>query len=402
MAIEGLSRPAWAEIDLDALRSNAGHLVARIAPAALCAVVKADAYGHGAVSSAEALLEGGAHGLAVAIVDEGVQLRQGEITAPILLLSEPPADAMTAALAAGLTPTITTLEGVARAAEAAKQIGGRHQVHVKVDTGMHRMGVDPAGLSGLLTALLAEEQLVIEGLWTHLAVADGATPDDRDYTRLQMQRFEEAREIARSMGVDPAVVHAANSAGGLAFPDARLTMVRSGIALYGEIPSDAVAASAEGEAPLDLRPAMTIKAAVAAVRELPEGERPSYGRRRAMPEAGRVVTVPIGYADGFPRALFDAGQEVLIGGRRFPLAGAVTMDQIVIDVGDAPVAVGDEVVLLGAQAAERISASEWADHLGTISYEVLCGIGPRLPRRFVGAPPVERPARRRRWWQPQA
>ena len=401
MAVEGLTRPAWAEIDLDALRANAAAVKARLGDtAALCAVVKADGYGHGAVPVAVALLEGGADGLAVAIVDEGLELRQAEITAPILLLSEPPVEIMSAAFAAVLTPTLTTLAGVDAAIDAAKRIGGRIPVHVKVDTGMHRMGADLDQLAEILDRIGGCEQLVIEGLWTHLAVADEDTEESVAYTELQLARFDAAVALCAEKGIHPPVLHVANSAGTLSVPGAQRSMVRCGIVLYGELPTEAVTRAA-GQ--LAVRPALTIKAHVTAVRELPAGERPSYGRRRALPQAGRVATVPIGYADGFPRALFDAGQEVLIRGHRFPLAGQVTMDQIVVDVGDADVEVGDEVVLLGAQGDQRITVSEWANHLGTIPYEVMCGIGPRVPRRTVGAPTAVAPrARRKRFGRPSA
>jgi alanine racemase len=395
MAVEGHTRPAWAEIDLDAVRANVAAVKARLGGSALCAVVKADGYGHGAVPVAAAMLEAGADGLAVAIVDEGVELREAEITAPILLLSEPPAEIMGAAIAAVLTPTLTTLEGVAAAGEAARRFGGQIPVHVKVDTGMHRMGVPVEGLAALLEAIAEYKQLVVEGLWTHLAVADEDSEESRAYTQLQLERFDEAVAMAAAVGVEPPVLHVANSAGTLSVPGAQRAMVRCGIVLYGELPTPAVERAAAG---IRLRPAMTIKAAVTAVRQLEAGERPSYGRRRPLPTAGTVATVPIGYADGYPRALFAAGQEVLIRGRRFPLAGSVTMDQIVVDVGGAEVAVGDEVVLLGAQGDERITVGEWAERLGTIPYEVLCGIGPRVPRRTIGNAPIPAKPARRRWW----
>ena len=395
MAVEGHTRPAWAEIDLDAIRHNVAVVRSRLDGAALCAVVKADAYGHGAVPVAAAMLEAGADGLAVAIVDEGVELRQAEITAPILLLSEPPAEIMGAAIAAVLTPTLTTLEGVAAAGEAARRFGGQIPVHVKVDTGMHRMGVEIEGLATLLEAISEYKQLVVEGLWTHLAVADEDGEESVEFTRRQLERFDEAVALAAGMGLRPPVLHVANSAGTLAVAGAQRQMVRCGIVLYGELPTTAVEQAAAG---IRLRPAMTIKAAVTAVRRLEAGERPSYGRRRALPVAGTVATVPIGYADGYPRALFDAGQEVLIRGRRFPLAGSVTMDQIVVDVDGAEVEVGDEVVLLGSQGDERITVGEWADRLGTIPYEVLCGIGPRLPRRTIVDAPLPARVKRQRWW----
>lgn len=381
MAVEGIRRPAWAEIDLEALRHNARVLKAEIGDAALCAVVKADGYGHGALSAAQAFLEGGADWLAVAIVDEGLELRDAGIDAPILLLSEPPEVSMDAALEASLTPTLSTIAGIHAAGEAARRHHDVLGVHIKVDTGMHRMGVDPSQLDALLDALEAEPVLELEGLWTHLAVADEDAVDADAFTALQVERFDAALEHIRARGLDPALCHIANSAGTLRLSDVRRQMVRCGIALYGELPTSAVEAAGRD---LGLRPAMTIKAEVTAVRSLKQGDRPSYGRRRALPAPATVATVPIGYADGFPRALFANGAEVLIRGQRFKLAGQVTMDQIVVDVDSVPVEVGDEVVLLGAQGAEHITAGEWADRLGTISYEVLCGIGPRVPRRALG------------------
>ncbi len=398
MSAEGHSRPTWVEVDLDALRQNARAMKERLGSSALCAVVKANGYGHGAVPSAKALLEGGADGLAVALVDEGIELRQGGVTAPILLLSEPTTESMTAAFAAVLTPTLTTVEGVVAAIEAAKQIGSRNPVHIKVDTGMHRMGAMPNDFPAVLEALQGQDQLVVEGLWTHLSVADEQHDDSVRFTQIQLERFDEAVRIAEEHGVHPSVLHVANSAGSLVYQNSRFSMVRCGLSLYGEVPNDEVSAMARLEQPLDLKPAMSIKSLVTAVRDVDAGERPSYGRRRAMPHAGRVATVPIGYADGFPRSLFDAHHEVLIGGQRFPLAGSVTMDQIVVDVGDIRVEVGDEVALLGAQGNDRITANEWAAHLQTIPYEVLCGFGDRIPRRYVGTLPEEQKVRRR-WWR---
>ncbi len=385
---EGRTRPAWAEIDLGALRHNVGLLGRLVAPSALWAVVKADAYGHGAPEVARAAVEAGAAGLAVALVDEAVELRQAGVEAPVLLLSEPAPDAAEAAAAAGLLPTLCSLEGVASMAEAAKVLGTPLGVHVKVDTGMHRMGALPAEVPGVVAAVAEQPGLGLEGLWTHLAVADGATAEDRAFTATQLARFD-AAVAALGPGARPAVLHAANSAGAIAWPAARYDLVRCGIALYGELPSPAIAGVFAEAAPGEsLRPVLSLKAHVAAVRELDAGERPSYGRLRPLPRRSVVATVPVGYADGVPRALFDGGFEVLIGGRRCPLAGMVTMDQIMVDCGPgAPVAPGDEVVLLGRQGADEITAAEWARRLGTISYEVLTGIGPRVPRVVSGARP---------------
>ncbi|MHB8218960.1 MAG: alanine racemase [Acidimicrobiales bacterium] len=384
---EGRSRPAWAEIDLAAIRHNASLLRRIAAPAALCAVVKADAYGHGAASVGRAVIEGGAAALAVALVEEGIELRDSGITQPILLLSDPPADAADAVVAGGLTPTLTTAEGVTRVADAARRMGTGIAVHVKVDTGMHRVGTEPSAAPSLAEAIAGAPELELEGLWTHLAVADGQSEEDREFTSAQLDRFDQVAAVLAERGLRPTVLHAANSAATVAWPRARYDLVRCGITVYGQLPSPSLAAPlSEATAGGVLQPALALRARVSAVRTLERGERPSYGRLRPLSGRSLVATVPIGYADGVPRALFDAGYHVLIGGRRRPLAGMVTMDQILVDCGDDDsVSPGDQVTLLGRQGDEEITATEWADLLGTISYEVLCGIGPRVPRIVEGA-----------------
>lgn len=380
---EGRTRPAWAEVDLGALSRNARRISDVVGPAQLCAVVKADAYGHGAVPVAKAFVEGGATWLAVAIVDEGVELREAGVAVPILLLSEPPADAMEAAVEAGLTPTVATREGVARAAAAGERRGLVVPLHLKVDTGMHRVGADLGRLGPLLGEVAGNPWVELEGLYTHLAVADSTAAEDQAFVAHQLELFDQATEMAHTVGLTPAIRHVGNSAAALLHADARMDMVRVGIVLYGSTPSPEVAAAFGALGVPALEPAMSLKARVSAVRRLEAGARPSYGRRRPLPAPANVATVPIGYADGVSRALFDAGLEVLIHGKRFPLAGAVTMDQIVVDCGEEPVEVGAEVVLLGVQGGQRISAEDWAGMLGTISYEVLCGIGPRVTRTFI-------------------
>jgi alanine racemase len=225
-------------------------------------------------------------------------------------------------------------------------------------------------------------------VWTHFPVADGESGDDRSFTSGQLEQFERLVAELHQAGIRPEVLHAANTAGAIAFPASRYSMVRCGIGLYGHLPGPAVTAAFEAGADgAALRPAMSLKARVVAVRTLDAGERPSYGRLHPLPARSLVATVPIGYADGVPRALFTGGYHVLIGGRRRPLAGMVTMDQIVVDCGDdTSVQPGDEVVLLGRQGDDEITAEEWAGLLGTISYEVLCGVGPRVPRVIVNAP----------------
>ena len=386
---QGRSRPAWAEIDLAAVAHNASVLSRLAAPAELCAVVKAHGYGHGGPPVARAALAGGAARLATALVDEGVELREHGITAPVLLLSECDPAAAPTALSYGLTPTLYSEEGIAAFRAAAAAAGRPVAVHVKVDTGMHRVGTAPEDLPAIAGAIMAEPLLELEGIWTHLPVADGDAAD-REYTERQLDLFDRLVAELEAFGIGAPLLHAANTAGAIAFPRARLNLVRCGLGLYGYLPGasvqEAFDAQAGGE---QLRPAMALKARVVAVRTLDAGERPSYGRRRPLPVRSLVATVPIGYADGVPRALFDGGFEVLIGGVRRPLAGTVTMDQIVVDCGeDESVRPGDEVVLLGRQGDEIITADDWAAMVGTISYEVVCGVGPRMPRVVINRPDV--------------
>jgi len=386
---QGRSRPAWAEIDLAAVAHNAAVLARLVAPAELCAVVKAHGYGHGGPAVARAALAGGAGRLAVALVDEGAELREHGVTAPVLLLSECDPAAAATALSYGLTPTLYSAEGIAAFSAAALAAGRPVGVHVKVDTGMHRVGAAPEDLRAIAAAVVAERSLQLEGIWTHLPVADGEA-GDRAYTEGQLALFDRLVAELAAAGLRAPLLHAANTAGAIAFPQARYDMVRCGLGLYGYLPGRSVQGAFDAQAGGEqLRPAMALKARVVAVRMLQAGERPSYGRLRPLPARSLVATVPIGYADGVPRSLFDGGYEVLINGARRPLAGAVTMDQLVVDCGgDASVRPGDEVVLLGRQGDEEITADDWAAMAGTISYEVVCGVGPRMPRIVINRPDV--------------
>ncbi len=357
------------EVDLAAIRANAAALVAAFAPAALCAVVKADGYGHGDVPSAEAALEGGAAWLAVALVAEGARLREADIEAPILLLSEPDAEDAAEVVRWRLTPTVyrhSFLDALERVAPPG------FPVQVKVDTGMHRVGAPPA-LAAELARRVARTPLHLQGIWSHLAAAE----EDPAFTAEQLRVLQTVLAALAAEGIRPELVHAANTAGGLAYPDARLDLVRAGIGVFGLRPVPELAPNVR------LRPAMRIVSRVAYLQRLPAGARPSYGRRRPLPQEATVATVPMGYADGVPRRLAAGGAGVLIGGRRHPFAGSITMDQIVVDVGDHPVRVGDEVVLIGRQGTEEITADDWAAGMGVLNYEVVCGFGPRLPRRYL-------------------
>lgn len=376
-------RPAWAEVDLGAIRHNASVLSALAAPARLCAVVKAGGYGHGAAEVARAALAGGATWLAVALVEEGRDLRAAGIDAPILVLSEPPTSAMAEVVASSLTPTIYTRAGLTAVSHEAGLSGAgrsrpRFPVHVKVDTGMHRVGATADDAVELAAEAAADHHLLLDGFWTHFAVSDEVTDS---FTDTQIQRYAEALGRLEAAGVAPRLRHTANSGGTLWHPGARYDMVRCGIALYGLSP----APQGSDAPPIpDLRPALSLKARVSFVKTVAAGERLSYGRRYQVPTDSVVATVPLGYADGVPRRLGADGCQVLIGGRRRPIAGTVTMDQLLVDCGPgADVAIGDEVVLIGRQGAHRISAWEWADATGTIAYEVVCGISGRVPRLYV-------------------
>ncbi|HEY1734072.1 MAG TPA: alanine racemase, partial [Acidimicrobiales bacterium] len=325
----GRLRPAWAEIDLDAVAHNASVLAAMVAPAALCAVVKAAGYGHGAVPVARAALDGGATHLAVALVEEGRQLREAGISAPVLVLSQPAPAAMGEVVASELTPTIYTAAGLEALVGAVRASGRRAPmpVHVKVDTGMHRVGAPPAAAVDLALAVAARPELDLDGVFTHLAVADEL---DNPFTAEQLASFDGVVAALGAQGVRPRLLHAANSAGALFHPQARYDLVRCGIALYGLAP----AGDQAGHRLLaPLRPAMALKARVAHVKRVGSGERLSYGLRYRLAVPSVIATVPLGYADGVTRSLSATGGTALIGGRRFPLAGTVTMDQILVDCG---------------------------------------------------------------------
>lgn len=382
MAVEGVRRPAWAEVSASAISHNVRALRAVVGEASICAVVKANGYGHGAVLVANAALQGGATSLAVALVDEGLELRHAGVTAPILLLAEIPAETIPDAFGNDITLTIGSIEGARAAARWAKSVGGTHAVHVKVDTGMHRMGVSPNELDDVVDLLVASTNVELEGIYTHFSVADGSSPADRAFTESQIQLFDELVAGLKKRGIAPPVVHCANSAGALGYPTSRHTMVRVGLAVYGYVPSEWLAGALE-EKGQHLRPALALRAQVVAIHRVTAGARPSYGRCREMERDATIVTVPFGYADGYPRHLFEGGAEVLINAKRYPVAGNVTMDQLVVDVGDDDVAPGDDVVLLGRQGSEVVGADDLAEWGDTITWEILASLGARVPRILV-------------------
>jgi alanine racemase len=372
-------RWAWVEIDLDALAHNVAEVLQRAKPAELWAVVKADAYGHGAVWVAETALAAGAQGLCVALVSEAEHLRAAGITAPILLLSQQPPEVIGRILAAGAIATVDTVDFVdALAAELPE--GANYGVHLKVDTGMQRVGATPEELSAVVAALeRAGSRLKVDAVFTHLATADDL--EDAG-VNAQVAVFDEVRRNYPQL-FDGARVHIANSAGALGVPLVRADIVRAGIAIYGISAGPRVDALIAGPEGCDLRPVMRLVARVSHLKQVRAGTAISYGWRHRFSSDTTVATVPIGYADGVVRSLGLHGGEVLIAGTRCPIRGVVTMDQLMVDVGHlepGAVTVGDEVVLLGSQGEETVTAIEWADLTGTIPYEILCGISARVER----------------------
>ena len=375
MSVDFSGRWAWAEVHTGLIQHNVAIIAQRVAPAQIWAVVKANGYGHGAIPVAQAALAAGATGLCVAIVDEGVALRRAGITAPILLLSEQPAEMSEFIVGYGLTPTIASTRGAASIAQAAAKAERTVAVHIKVDTGMHRVGVAANEAVNLASYVLSFGSLEIEGVYTHFAVADEPTHPANEQ---QLRLFNEVVAKFAERGINPPIVHASNSASALANPDARFNMVRLGIAMYGLLPGPGVAELCEG-----LIPALSLKARVSAVRLVKAGEAVSYGLRRPLASESLIATVPIGYADGVPRTLTNSDIQVLVNGVPRTLAGTITMDQLMLDCGnDFDVTVGDEVVLIGRQGEHAVTADAWADAVGTIGYEIVCGIGARVFRRY--------------------
>jgi alanine racemase len=362
----------WAEIDLGAVAHNVGQLRARLRPGAkLGAVVKANAYGHGAVEVARAAVGAGADWPCVATVGEGVELRSAGIAAPILVMGPALAADADAAAAADLRCCVFDRQGVSLLAAAAERAGRPLLVHLKVDTGMARLGVPVGETLDLARLVESSPFLQLEALWTHFAEGDDL---ESPRTATQLGRFLAEVDLVRRAGIEPPMLHCANSAATLLHPESHLDLVRCGLPLYGY-------ASTRTPVPgLELRPVMTWKSRVVAVHRLDPGDRVGYGGTFSAAAPTMTATVAVGYADGFSRRLSNRGS-LLIRGIRAPVAGTVSMDFVTADVtGVAGVEVGDEVVLLGRQGEAFIGADEVADALDTIAWEVLCDVGPRVVR----------------------
>jgi len=338
------------------------------------AVVKADGYGHGSLLSAQAALTGGADRLGVATLEEAVSIREAGITVPLHVLSEPPVTGVGLVIEQAIVPTVATREFAVELSRAATLSGVTVRYHLKVDSGMNRIGVKAEEAHDMVAWLRALPGLEMEGVFTHFATAD--VPGDWEFER-QVERFRKAIDRMRTEGVRPPIVHAANSAATILHTETHFDMVRGGIAIYGLHPAPSTYGS------LELQPAMAVKARVSFLKRIGLGDGVSYGMTYHAGAPTTIATVPAGYADGVHRAASNA-MHVLVDGRRCKQVGRICMDQFMIEVPDAlHVAAGDEVVIVGSQGTERILMDEPATQAGTINYELACGFGLRLERRPV-------------------
>jgi alanine racemase len=366
-------RPTWAEVDLGVIAANHRVLASLLDPGArLIPVLKADAYGHGAVEVARALSAHGVDRVAVALAEEGAALRAAGIAGEILVLEGAWPGQEPAVVRERLTPAVHSAAGVERLERAARDAGIDLTVHLKVDTGMARLGAPWDGLEPVARALAAARRVRLGATFSHLACAEAP---DGTFTREQARRFEASAAALRGHGIDPGELHLANSGGLLHHPELRRFGVRAGIALYGYPP-------APERAGVVLRPALRLRSAIGRLADLSPGASVGYNRRFVATMPTRAATVPIGYADGYRRALTGKGR-VIVRDRWAPLLGAVSMDLVVVDVTAIPeAALEDEVVLIGETAGCRVDAADLAAAAGTIPYEILCGISARVPRRY--------------------
>lgn len=373
------SRPTIAEINLAALRFNYAQIRGTLDPACgVLAVVKADAYGHGFMDVAQELEQLGVTAFGVAFLAEGIQLRKSGIDRPILLLGGIYPGQERKCVGFNLATALFSLDQARVLDAVAARLYRRAKVHVKIDTGMGRLGIPAAEAAEFFTALRAFPHLDVEGIISHFAVADELDATGAAFTARQEELFQQALTAALQAGFNPTYVHIANSAALFSRSLSGCSLVRPGIALYGGLPSGDFAGK------LNLQPVMSLKSRIAMLKPVAPGSSISYGRRFVAAEPTLIASVPVGYADGYPRALTNRG-EVLVRGQRARVAGTVCMDWIMLDVSQIPgVAVGDEVVLLGSDAAgNQISAEELAAWAGTIPYEIFCGISKRVPRVYL-------------------
>jgi alanine racemase len=359
----------YTEINLQAVKHNIEEIRKLLKPEVkFMAVVKANAYGHGSVAISRAAVSAGADYLAVANLKEALELREAGIVSPILVLTESPISVVDEIVQYDLSQTIYSFDEAKSLSEEAVKKKKTARVHIKVDTGMGRVGVAPSEAVAFAAKVSSLPNLELEGVFTHFAKAEDK---DDDFTKKQFEKFNQL--IPKMPNVS--IKHSANSAAVLYYPETHLDMVRVGLMMYGLYPSG------NGRSLVNLKPALSFKSRIAYLKRIPKGTPLSYGCTYITPSESTIATIPVGYADGFSRALSNKGQ-VIIRGKRYPVVGRVTMDLIMVNVGDAKVEIGDEVVLIGEQKDQCITADEIAKLEDTISYEVICGIGKRVPRIY--------------------
>ena len=364
-------------VDLDAIASNIKNIRAKVDKnSGIIGIIKADAYGHGSVETAKVLLDNGADWLAVAVVDEGLNLRKNGITAPILLLGYTPELRLNDVINNGFIQTVYSYDTAKKRAEAAPALGKKPVIHIKIHTGMGRLGYRVNEESADEIVKISKlPNIDVNGMFTHFSTADEA---DKSYTLEQYNKFVKMNDMLEERGLHIPVKHAANSAAIMDFDNMMFNMVRPGIILYGAYPSDEVK-----KENLSLSPAMSIKTHVSYVKDVNEGDSISYGRKYTAPSKRRIATIPVGYADGFIRA-YSKGGKVLVRGEYAPIVGRICMDQFMVDVTDIDgVEVNDEVVLMGRQGDKEITADFIASVLDTINYEVFCTLSKRVPRQYI-------------------
>ena len=372
-------RPVWAKVNLNNIKDNL-RFIKTIIPKStkIMAVVKANGYGHGSIEVAKAAIKAGVERLGVASVEEALELINNNIKAPMHLLSEPPISSVkiivkNATIKNSIISTVYTKIFAKALSEEAHNQNKKCLVHVKVDTGMHRVGISTKNTISLVKYISSLPNIEIEGLFTHFACADDP---ENAYTLLQLRRFIELKETLKKNNLKFKIYHCANSAAMLNFSQTHLDMVRIGIAMYGLRPSEKTFSP-------KLKPALSLKAKISYLKEIEKGEGISYGLTLKTNKKSLIATVPIGYADGYPRQLSNKGV-VLVKGKRVPVVGNVTMDNIMIDVTDiGEVKIGDEVVIIGNQGNKKIEVNELSKALNTIDYEIVCGITNRVPRIYV-------------------
>ncbi|MBD3233410.1 MAG: alanine racemase [candidate division Zixibacteria bacterium] len=374
MRVNRFNKPSYIEIDLDRIADNTKS-VKSVLPegVTLQAVVKANGYGHGAVEAARTMVENGADCLGVAFVEEGIELREAGITKPIVLLYPEPSDRAYLVLNYNLIPTISDIE-FARELDRVVDKGKRVDVFLKIDTGMSRYGAKPEEISSFVRNIKQLPKLRIAGFSTNFSASDNG---DLSFCYKQMERFKSVTESFKDAEMSPKVLSMANSGGLLNLPESYFNMVRVGLLLYGYY------SSKESKRTVDVKPVLKLVSKILYIRELDQGEPIGYGLSYVTQSKSKIATIPIGYGDGYPRAMSNKG-EVLINGRRASIVGRICMDALMVDITDVPQArVGDEVVLIGEQRGEYIGADEIAELCGTITWEITCGFTHRLPIKYI-------------------